>query len=131
MAGSFIVYVMLVICPTHSNYVITCLIYKLFLCREYNIKLHDIYSDLTDEALDETLQNIMGLNRSVGAEGAIARLRSHCITVPRQRLRDVMELTDPAGVVIRALHSKLQRRTYAVAGPNSLWHIDGNYKLIR
>lgn len=131
MAGSFILYVMLVVCPIHSSYVIACLICKLLFCREYNIKLHDIYSDLTDEALDEALQNIIGLNRSVGAEGARARLHSHGITVPRQRVRDAMERIDPAGVAIRALHPKLQRRTYAVAGPNSLWHIDGNHKLIR
>ena len=122
---------MLVICPIHSNYVIACLICILLFCREYNIKLHDIYSDLTDEALDETLQNIIGLNRSVGAEGARARLRSHGITVPRQRVRDAMERIDPAGVAFHALHPKLQRRTYAVAGPNYLWHIDGNHKWIR
>ena len=95
-AGSFILYVILAICPIHSNYVIACLICKLLFCRAYNIKLRDIYSDLTDEALDEALQNIIGLNRSVGAEGARARLRSHGITVPRQRVRDAMECIDPA-----------------------------------
>lgn len=25
----------------------------------------------------------------------------------------------------------LKRREYSVAGPNALWHIDGNHKLIR
>ena len=37
---------------------------------------------------------------------------------------------DPGGAAVRASMTN-KRRTYAVAGPNSLWHIDGNNKLIR
>ena len=29
------------------------------------------------------------------------------------------------------MHSPIQRRTYSVAGPNALWHLDGNHKLIK
>ena len=53
------------------------------------------------------------------------------VTIQRQRVRDAMERNDPAGVALRALQPQLQRRQYKVAGPNSLWHIDGNHKLIR
>ena len=28
-------------------------------------------------------------------------------------------------------HKTSRRRVYSVEGPNSLWHIDGNHKLIR
>ncbi|XP_065133039.1 uncharacterized protein [Paramisgurnus dabryanus] len=38
---------------------------------------------------------------------------------------------NPTGAAQRALAQRLHRRTYRVAGPNSLWHIDGNHKLIR
>lgn len=38
---------------------------------------------------------------------------------------------DPAGAAQRAMSHRLHRRAYRVAGPNSLWHIDGNHKLIR
>jgi len=34
------------------------------------------------------------------------------------------------GVALRTVH-RMRRRSYRVAGPNSLWHIDGNHKLIR
>ncbi len=37
---------------------------------------------------------------------------------------------DPEGAAYRAMSHRLQRRVYRVAGPNSLWHIDGNHKLI-
>ncbi|XDV31742.1 hypothetical protein PO909_002704 [Leuciscus waleckii] len=39
--------------------------------------------------------------------------------------------TNPEGAARRAMSSRLRRRTYRVAGPNSLWHLDGNHKLIR
>ncbi|XP_014670828.1 PREDICTED: uncharacterized protein LOC106811640 [Priapulus caudatus] len=37
---------------------------------------------------------------------------------------------DPAGVALRS-QKAIKRRTYAVEAPNSLWHLDGNHKLIR
>ena len=50
--------------------------------------------------------------------------------VQRYRVRESLERVDPGGAAVRAVQS-IQRRTYTVAGPNSLWHIDGNHKLIR
>ncbi|KAA0701572.1 hypothetical protein E1301_Tti022885 [Triplophysa tibetana] len=39
---------------------------------------------------------------------------------------------DPVGTVLRSLDLQLtQRRPYSVPGPLSLWHIDGNHKLVR
>ena len=55
-----------------------------------------------------------------------------CINqVQRWRVREVMLAMDPAGAALRGLAKKPHRRTYQVAGPNSLWHVDGNHKLIR
>ena len=31
----------------------------------------------------------------------------------------------------QVMNSPIQRRTYSVAGPNALWHLDGNHKLIK
>jgi hypothetical protein len=44
-----------------------------------------------------------------------------------------MVRVDPGGAAVRAVgcSSRLQRRVYAVSGPNALWHIDGYHKLIR
>ncbi|CAL8238126.1 unnamed protein product, partial [Merluccius merluccius] len=39
--------------------------------------------------------------------------------------------TNPGAAVLRSLLQRPERRTYQVQGPNSLWHIDGNHKLIR
>ncbi|XP_038071086.1 uncharacterized protein LOC119739983 [Patiria miniata] len=97
---------------------------------EFEIKLGS-YCDLSDDALDMTLREVIGHNKNVGSEGARDRLKSRGIKVQRQRVRDAMERVDPAGVALRALHPRLERSVYNVAGPNSLWHIDGNHKLIR
>ena len=50
--------------------------------------------------------------------------------IQRQRVRMSMQRVNAVGVSMRTVH-RMQRRTYKVAGPNSLWHIDGNHKLIR
>ena len=47
------------------------------------------------------------------------------------KIRELMRLVDPEGVLLRTLQSRpVLRRAYQVAGPLSLWHIDGNHKLI-
>ena len=43
-----------------------------------------------------------------------------------------MRRVNPEGVLLRALElNVVRRRSYQVQGPLSLWHIDGNHKLIR
>ena len=52
--------------------------------------------------------------------------------VTRQRVRDAMQRVDPGGAALRSVLMNVhQRREYSVAGPNSLWHFDGNHKLIQ
>ena len=48
----------------------------------------------------------------------------------RHRLRQCLHRLDEEGVRERK-RKRLRRRTYNVAGPNHLWHIDSNHKLIR
>ena len=57
-------------------------------------------------------------------------LESIQVKVPRYRVRQSMRRVDPQGVENRKKKA-LKRREYHVAGPNALWHIDGNHKLIR
>ena len=48
------------------------------------------------------------------------------------RIRQSMRRVDPEGTLLRPLEMKtICRRKYSVAGPLSLWHIDGNHKFIR
>ena len=58
------------------------------------------------------------------------RLQNDGICVQRERVRQAMRRVDPAGVALRSRRA-VKRRTYHVKGPNSLWHLDGNHKLIR
>ena len=50
--------------------------------------------------------------------------------VQRTRLRASIQRVDPHATALRR-REIVQRRVYSVDGPNSLWHIHGNHKLIR
>lgn len=57
-----------------------------------------------------------------------------CIVLPiiGQRVQESMRRADPGGVLMCTLQlNPRRRRRYSVRAPNSLWHIDGNHKLIR
>lgn len=48
------------------------------------------------------------------------------------RLRASMRRLDPEAILMRRFSMQTaRRRQYSVPAPNSLWHIDGNHKLIR
>ena len=57
-------------------------------------------------------------------------LRTKGVFIQRARLRDSLYRVDSAGVKSRK-KNRLHRRIYNVQGPNHLWHIDTNHKLIR
>ena len=57
-------------------------------------------------------------------------MTSKGIRIPRWRLRDSMHRMDTHGVLERKA-GRLHRRVYDVTGPNHLWHIDTNHKLVR
>jgi hypothetical protein len=57
-------------------------------------------------------------------------LNSIGIHVQRYRIRGSIARVDPLGSLLHR-HQPITRRRYSVAGPNSLWHIDGHHSLIR
>ena len=61
--------------------------------------------------------NVLGL---LGADGHI---------VQRDRVAASLARVEPAAVVMRWSRT-IHRRSYSVAGPNALWHIDGNHKTL-
>ena len=85
---------------------------------------------MSDDELDRTVKNCVGENQRIGPNAVKAKLFSHGANVQRWRVRDSMMRVDQGGIALRAAMT-IQRRTYAVAGPNCVWHIDGNHKLIR
>ena len=59
-------------------------------------------------------------------------LRARGLEVQWRRIEDSMKRVCPEGVLMRCLQlTVLERRIYKVRSPLSLWHIDGNHKLIR
>ena len=46
------------------------------------------------------------------------------------RVRESQSRIDPEGSMMRRLQY-LRRRCYSERGPQHLWHVDGNHKLIR
>ena len=52
------------------------------------------------------------------------------VHVPRAKLRASIHRVDPINTALRR-SIVVRRRVYHVSGPNAVWHIDGNHKLIR
>ncbi|KAF3844174.1 hypothetical protein F7725_013515 [Dissostichus mawsoni] len=70
-------------------------------------------------------------NNQIGPESVRAQLQAQQMWIQRRRVRDSMKRINPEAAALRAMSQRLHRRAYRVAGPNSLWHLDGNHKLIR
>lgn len=88
------------------------------------------YSEITDNSLDQIVKELRNQQPFSGQIMLMGILKSRGIRIHRQRLRDCLHRIDTFGVINRWIHI-IPRRVYKVAGPNSLWHIDGHMKLIR
>lgn len=92
--------------------------------KEWNILT---YSSVTDQALDDAVREILFQFPTAGEVMLNGHLRSRGLHVQRARLRK--SIYSIRGC--QSIHSRIQRRSYSVPGPNYLWHVDGNHKLIR
>ena len=88
------------------------------------------WSTLSDSELDEIVQDIRRITPSIGQRLLLGALRARGIHIQRERVRQCLRRVDPIGTALR-WRPVLFRRKYSVPTPNSLWHIDGNHKLIR
>ncbi|KAJ8349345.1 hypothetical protein SKAU_G00244750 [Synaphobranchus kaupii] len=86
---------------------------------------------MTDAELDERVIDLVQGNVKLGPGAVHARLFGEGFVVQRSRVRRSLLRTNPEGASLMSLCLRLHRRTYRVAGPNSLWNPDGNHKLIR
>ena len=88
------------------------------------------FSDITNEQLDDIVRAFMNIQGSlVGYSMVQGHLRNMGITIQRDRIRSSIARVDPSNCRLRWA-TVVSRRTYSVAGPNSLWHIDGHHSLI-
>jgi len=86
------------------------------------------FSDLTEEELHFHIGNAIKEFQGENMLGQI--LKQKGFSVQRWRLRYAVHTLDDMGVSEKK-KGRLQRRVYNVQGPNQLWHIDTNHKLIR
>ena len=97
---------------------------------EFGILITNLYSDIDDEELDRMVTTIQHQYPNCGYRMMQGHLIALNHRVQQGRVRESMSRTDPHGVISRWCNTVV-RRTYSVQSPNSLWHIDGNHRLIR
>ena len=96
---------------------------------DYNLSIRATYYPITDEELDEVITTLQQQFPNWGNRQMYGYLL-HCgMRVQFHRVRESQSRIDPEGSMMRRL--VLRRRSYFVPGPQHLWHVDGNHKLIR
>lgn len=100
--------------------------------RRHELRVSDegSFTTISDADLDSVVREISGEQPFSGIRIVRRMLDSRRIHVPRERVRMTLHRVDPVNVQLRRTNL-VRRRQYSVAGPNFLWHIDGNHKLIR
>ena len=88
------------------------------------------FTEISDEELDRVMGDITSEYPFSGEVILKQILEAKGIKITRMRLRDSIHRVDHEGVATRR-RGRLHRRVYNVQGPNHLWHIDTNHKLIR
>ena len=95
---------------------------------EFDLPVAATYATLTDDELDSLVSNIQNHFPNSGNRQMEGQLLARGFRI--HRIQEAQRRVDPEGSILRRLNA-LQRCVYKVAAPLSLWHIDGNHKLIR
>lgn len=100
-------------------------------CRmnNYGLSVRDTYANIGDEELDYYIESVHNGHPTWGVRQTYGHLISIGIRVQYHRVRESLCRIDPEGSYMRRLRH-LRRRKYAVAGPQSLWHIDGCHQSV-
>jgi hypothetical protein len=94
---------------------------------EYGFSVTALYSSITDHELDAILSQIKHEFPNSGCWLMHGHLLCCGLCVHQSRIRDFLRRVDPHGVVIRWA-SAIEYEIFSLL---SLWHLDGNHKLIR
>ena len=97
--------------------------------RDYHLTIRAIYSLISDIELESVIAEVQMQFLGWGNRQMYGYLISRGTRVQFDSQR-TQRRVDPEGSIMRRLHC-LRRRHYSVCGPQHLWHIDGNHKLIR
>lgn len=99
---------------------------------ENGMSIRDTYANMTDQELDDIIKEVLHQFPNSGYKSMRGHLLSRGYKVQENRIRESMRRADPEGTVVRALQIRVtHRRSYNVRAPMSLWHMDGNHKLVR
>lgn len=98
--------------------------------RREEFGLPETFSNITDAELQGNIESILQQTPFAGETYIRGSLVARKIFVQRYRVRESLRLLDPVGRAVRK-RVTIQRRSYNVAAPNHLWHMDSNHKLIR
>ncbi|KAJ7650340.1 hypothetical protein FB45DRAFT_730216 [Roridomyces roridus] len=82
-------------------------------------------SEISDDDLDSLLLRLRTHFRRAGLSMLDGLLRRLGHRVPRERVRESLSRIDPVQRVFQRI--RIRRREYSVAGPNALWHHDGQH----
>ena len=88
------------------------------------------FTAIPDADLDALVKEIVRQLPFSGIRMVQGEIEGRGIHVQRERVRASLHRVDSLNIRARLQHV-VARRQYRVPGPNSLWHIDGNHKLIR
>ena len=89
-----------------------------------------MFSNIGDDELDEIIRGISNSYPNFGLRMMKGYLQSKGVHVQRKRIRYSFLQIDPIGLMQR-WKMAIKRWTYNVKYPLSLWHIDGNHRLIK
>ena len=88
------------------------------------------FTTISNRELDRVVYQIKTAHPHDGERLLAGHLVSQGIIVPRSQLRSSIHRVDPVNTVLRR-SLVTRRRVYFSEGPNYVWHVDGNHKLIR
>ena len=100
--------------------------------KDFNLSTSQRFTEISDEELDNVVKHIKQEFNNSGYRMIIGLLRGRGLQIPQRRVIECLRQVDIEGVIVRTLQlGIIYRRKYCVYGPNALWHIDTNHKLIR
>lgn len=88
------------------------------------------FTEVSSEDLRDEMERIRELTPNIGQTRMLSALRARVMNVQRWRVRNLLRDIDPQGTIMR-WSTTIKSRKYNVKYPNSLWHIDGNHKIIQ
>ena len=100
--------------------------------QEYGIRQRSPSSTISNQDLDNIIDNILVDFPETGYTRMTGFLRSRGVVVQQSRIGEAMRRVNPEGTMLCALRLHVSHiRSYQISTPLALWHIDGNHKLIR